>query len=152
MSGLFRRFCPPPPPLVWFVVRRPPLFFSLALSGFARSGPGVLVLVFLFPLFFCVPLLVFSLSNFSSHSHSHLISISFSFSFPSHVRALVFYPTAVGCVCVNHLNRCKISILLNCPFLNQGSITVFSSIYAGGTGPLWIPVPTKLFHNGGSGD
>ena len=21
---------------------------------------------------------------------------------------------------------------------------------AGGTGPLWIPVPTKLFHNGGS--
>ena len=23
---------------------------------------------------------------------------------------------------------------------------------AGGTGPLWIPVPTKLFHNGGSGD
>ena len=32
-----------PPPLVWFVVRRPPLFFSLALSGFARFGPGVLV-------------------------------------------------------------------------------------------------------------
>ena len=26
--------------------RRPPLFFSLAFSGFARSGPGVLVLVF----------------------------------------------------------------------------------------------------------
>ena len=24
--------------------------------------------------------------------------------------------------------------------------------FAGGTGPLWIPVPTKLFHNGGGGD
>ena len=24
--------------------------------------------------------------------------------------------------------------------------------FAGGTGPLWIPVPTKLFHNGGSRD
>ena len=46
LSGLFRRFCLPPPPLVWLFVRRPPLFFSLALSGFARSGPGVLVFVF----------------------------------------------------------------------------------------------------------
>ena len=27
-----------------------------------------------------------------------------------------------------------------------------STILAGGTGPLWIPVPTKLFHNGGSED
>ena len=36
------------PPLRWSVgfARRPPLFFSLAFSGFARSGPGVLVLVF----------------------------------------------------------------------------------------------------------
>ena len=46
LLGWFRCFCLPPPPLVLFVVRRPPLFFSLALSGFARSGPGVLVLVF----------------------------------------------------------------------------------------------------------
>ena len=28
----------------------------------------------------------------------------------------------------------------------------FNIRFAGGTGPLWIPVPTKLFHNGGSGD
>ena len=27
-----------------------------------------------------------------------------------------------------------------------------NTILAGGTGPLWIPVPTKLFHNGGSED
>ena len=34
---------PSSPPLRWScsVVRRPPLFFSLAFSGFARSGPGV---------------------------------------------------------------------------------------------------------------
>ena len=29
----------PPLPLVLFRVRRPPFFFSLAFSGFARSGP-----------------------------------------------------------------------------------------------------------------
>ena len=28
----------------------------------------------------------------------------------------------------------------------------YQTVTAGGTGPLWIPVPTKLFHNGGSGD
>ena len=44
--GWFRRFRPPAPPLVLFRVRRPPLFFSLALSGFARFGPNSLVLVF----------------------------------------------------------------------------------------------------------
>ena len=139
MSGLLRRVRLPPPPLVWFVVRRPPLFFSLALSGFARSGPGVLVLVFLFPLFFCVPLLVFSLSNFSSHSHSHLISISFSFSFPSHVWALVFYPTAVGCVCVNHLNRCKTSQFFSAFFvISMHQFTQGDVAYNQG------PRPTKL--------
>ena len=44
--GWFRRLCPSPPPLVLVRFRRPPLCFSLVLSGFARSGPGVLVLVF----------------------------------------------------------------------------------------------------------
>ena len=63
------------PALVLFRVRRPPLFFSLALSGFARSGPGVLVWVFAPSLFFCVPLLGFRLSNLSSHFHFHLIFI-----------------------------------------------------------------------------
>ena len=65
------------PPLLWLVfwpvVR--PLFFFLALAGFARFGPGVLVLVFsLFPFPFCVPPLVFRLSN------CHLIFIVISFS------------------------------------------------------------------------
>ena len=52
--GWFRRFFPPPPPVLVHL-RRPPLFFSLAFSGFARSGPGVLVLAFSPSLFFCVP-------------------------------------------------------------------------------------------------
>ena len=43
LVGWFRRFRPPPPPLVLARFRRPPLFFSLSLSGFARCGPGVLV-------------------------------------------------------------------------------------------------------------
>ena len=44
--GWFRRRRPPPPPLVFFRFRLPPLFFFLAFSGFARGGPGFLVLVF----------------------------------------------------------------------------------------------------------
>ena len=49
-------------------------FFSLALSRFARSGLGVLVLVFfLFPVLFCVPRLVFRLGSLSFHGHFHLI-------------------------------------------------------------------------------
>ena len=74
LVGCVRRFCPPP--LLWLVfwpvVR---FFFFLALSGFARFGPGVLVLVFsLFPFPFCVPALVFRLSN------CHLIFIVISMS------------------------------------------------------------------------
>ena len=41
-------------------------------------------------------------------------------------------------VYVNHLKRCNIC---TCCFL-----------FAGGTGPLWIPMPTNLFHKGGSED
>ena len=44
-----------PRPLVLVRFRRPPLFFSLAFSGFARSGPGVLVCVSL-SFLSCVPL------------------------------------------------------------------------------------------------
>ena len=44
--GWFRHVRPPPPPLVFFRFRLPPLFFFLAFSGFARGGPGFLVLVF----------------------------------------------------------------------------------------------------------
>ena len=59
MVGWFRRVrLPPPPPLVFVrFFRRSPLFFFLALSGFARRGLGVLVLVFflVLPLFFVFP-------------------------------------------------------------------------------------------------
>ena len=53
--GWFRRFRPPPPPLVWFRFRRPPFFSPLALSGFARSGPGVLCWCSLFLSSFAFP-------------------------------------------------------------------------------------------------
>ena len=56
--GWFRRFRLPPPPLVWFRFRRPPFFHvfpSLALSGFARSGPGVSCWCLLFPSSFAFP-------------------------------------------------------------------------------------------------
>ena len=42
----------------WSVSVDPPLFFSLAFSGFARSGLGVLVCVFSFPLLLRSPLRV----------------------------------------------------------------------------------------------
>ena len=46
MVGWSRRIRLSPPPLVLVRFRRPPLFFFLSLSGFARCGLGVLVLVF----------------------------------------------------------------------------------------------------------
>ena len=110
MVGWFRRFRPSPPPLVLFCVRRPPLFFSLALSGFARFGPGLPVLVFAPSLFFCIPLFASWLSNF------HLIFIFTSSSFPfnfisfsSHCPDLNFPTLPLEGVCVEHLNRCKTS-------------------------------------------
>ena len=98
--GWFRRVRLPPPPLVLGLFRRPPFFFLLALSGFARGGLGVLVLVFLLvpPLFFCFPRLVFRLRNFSFHCHFHLVFILFSH-FHVMVRALVESPAAAGRVC-----------------------------------------------------
>ena len=45
----------PPSAVLLVFVRRPPFFFSLALSGFARSGPGVLVCVFSVPSSFAFP-------------------------------------------------------------------------------------------------
>ena len=96
MVGCFRRFRPSPP-LVLFRVRRPPLFFSLALSGFARSGPGVLVLVFALSLFFCVPLLVSRVSKFSIHLHFHLIKIK----------------QPKGRVCVERLHRRKTLLVIH---------------------------------------
>ena len=70
------------PPLRWScsVVRRPPLFFSLAFSGFARSGPGVSCWCSLGPLFFCVPLFASWLGNV--HFIFIVISLSFSFHLP----------------------------------------------------------------------
>ena len=81
LVGYVRRFCPPP--LLWLVFGPSSVrfFFSLALSGFARFGLGVLVLVFSPSLFlFAFPLLcsgqvivISSSSSFHSHfSHFHL--------------------------------------------------------------------------------
>ena len=86
------------PPLHWScsVSVGPPLFFSLALSGLARSGPGVLVCVF--SLFFCVPLFAFWLSNLS------FIFMFISPSFPLHLHLhLICTNTTLPkaeCVCV----------------------------------------------------
>ena len=66
----------PPSAVLLVFVRRPPFFFSLALSGFARSGPGVLVCVSPF-----LPLLRSPLGsllgNCSLHLHRHLTFILF---------------------------------------------------------------------------
>ena len=74
----------------WFVSVGLRFFFSLAFSGFARSGPGVLVLVFsLGSSFFllrspsCVPV-----KQPSSHFHPHLTFIFLSSSFSPHCRDL----------------------------------------------------------------
>ena len=107
LVGCVRRFCPPP--FLWLVfgpsfVR---FFFSLAVSGFACFGLGVLVLVFsLFPFLLCVPPLVFWLSN----CHLIFMVISFPFSFNFHLH-LICRPRLPG-VCVKHLNRWKTSNLI----------------------------------------
>ena len=99
--GWFRPFRLPPPPLVLLCVRRPPLFSFLA--RFARSGPGVLVLVFAPPLFFCVPLIGSRLSNPSSHS----FSLSFHLHSPFHPhRHLICLDTTLpkaGCLWLNYI-------------------------------------------------
>ena len=79
----------PSPEQVLVRFRRPPLFFFLSLSGFARCGLKGWCWCFLLLLFFfCVPRLVFRLSNFSSHLHFHLIFVLFSSSFSSHCPGL----------------------------------------------------------------
>ena len=84
LSGWLKRFCLPPPPLVLFRFRRPPLFFSLALSGFARSGPGVLVCVF-----FSFPLLRSPLMSRVNNFHLIFTFISLPFPFHSHLHFMV---------------------------------------------------------------
>ena len=82
-----------------------PLFFSLALSGFARYGPGVscwcsLLLLLRSPLRVLVKYFFISFSR-SSHLHSPLILIFTIFRGTTLPKA--------GCVCVTHLYRCKTS-------------------------------------------
>ena len=129
-----------PPSLVLLRFRfRPFVFSSLALSGFARFGPGVLVLVFAPSLFFCVHPLMSPLNNF--HFIFTFISPSFVFSSssPSHSSGpeLSHFASA-GCVCVEHLNRCETSTV---PFV--------LSVDAGGLEPICLSSPTKLWHFGG---
>ncbi len=76
--GWFRRFRPPPPPLVWFRVRRHPLFFSLVFSGFCPLWARCVVLVFALSLFSCVLLFASWLSKLSFHFHFHLTFIVIS--------------------------------------------------------------------------
>ena len=68
------------------------VFSFLAFSGFARSGPGVFVLVFAPSLFFCVPLFASWLSNF--HFMFIFISLSLSFHLPRCCGACVCVPSA----------------------------------------------------------
>ena len=86
-------------------------FFSLAFSGFAVPGKVCWCWCSLLvpPLLFCVPRLGFLLSNF--HFIFIFISCSspFSSSFSLHSPDLSFCPRLAGCVCVEHLNRCKTS-------------------------------------------
>ena len=73
----------------------PPLFFSLAFSGFARSGAGVSCWCSL--LLFCVPLFAFRLSNSSPHFRGTTLPKA---------------GCVCVCVCVSHLYRCKTSYAL----------------------------------------
>ena len=68
------------------------VFSFLAFSGFARSGPGVFVLVFAPSLFFCVPLFASWLSNFLFMFI--FTSLSLSFHLPRCCGACVCVPSA----------------------------------------------------------
>ena len=101
------------PPLRWScsVVRLPPLFFSLAFSGFARFGARCVVLVFSLSLFFCVPLFASWLGNV------HFIFIVISLSFSSHP------PRRGGaCVCTIWIDV-KLLILQGVTGVPGGSVT-----------------------------
>ena len=78
------------------------------------------------PLLFCVPRLGFLLSNI----HFIFIFISFSSPFSSsfslHSPDLSFGPRLAGCVCVEHLNRCKTST----SFLDSRGAVVHSAVTA----------------------
>jgi hypothetical protein len=105
LVGCVRRFRPPPSS-GWCLARRPSAFsFPWPLSGFARSGLGVLVLVFfLFPDLFCVPRLVSRLSNLSSHSsstHLHFPFISTFISFVGASKALLLRGASVSNISID---------------------------------------------------
>ena len=76
------------------------------------------------PLLFCVPRLVFLLSNFypifilSSHFHFPVILIFTSQPGPQ------FLTPLGGCVCVEHLNRCKTSTVC---FICSGAVNLIPS-------------------------
>ena len=109
--GWFRRFRPPPSSAGLVPFPSASGFSFLALSGFARSGPGVFVLVFALSLFSCAPLFASWLSNF--HPIFMLISLSLSFHLPR---------CCGECVCVYHLYRCKTSFFI----LLQGRVALMS--------------------------
>ena len=109
------------PPLLWSVFGPSSVcfFFSLALSGFARSGLDVLVMVFSpFP-FLCVPRFVSRLGN------RHLIFIVISLSFPFHLPCC-----CRACVCA----ICR-DVKLRC--------------VAGGMAAVSLAMPAKLWDSAG---
>ena len=118
--GWFRRFRPPPPPLVWFRARRPPLFFSLAFSGFCPLWARCVVLVFALSLFSCVRLFASWLSN---------CHFTFTLSLSSHFHCHFICPAAAGRACVCVCTIC-IDVKLHIP--------------AGGQQPIFLCCPAKL--------
>ena len=109
MVGWFRRVRPSIPPLRWSLSVSVGLrfFFSLAFSGFARSGPGVLVLVFSL----CSSSLLLRspsrvpVKQFSSHLHAHFTFIAGH----PHLHFMGFSHPAVQGVCLERLHRRKTS-------------------------------------------
>ena len=147
MVGWFRHFRPPPPPLVLFCFRRPPLFFSLALSGFARFGPGLPVLVFAPSLFLCVPLFASWLSNFHLMFIFTSSSFPFNFIFISLSGPQFSHPPAGGCVC-EPSEKMK-NFYLRFSNVPSGFVYIIP-VQAGGCRAQWKLHPTKLSTCAGS--
>ena len=105
MVGWFRRFRPPP--LRWSFSVSVGLRFSFPLPFQGLPAPGHVCWCAL-SLFFCVPLLMFRVSNLSCHFHFHLIFVPLFILTSTSLQA---NNPAFGrvCVCVKRLNRRKTS-------------------------------------------
>ena len=91
------------------LARRPFAFLFPCLSAFARSGLGVLALVFA---------LFSPLLHFPSCVPDTQVAISFSCSCHCHLPFTGPAAAGRGCVCVYHVNRCKTSTFCRGPLGN----------------------------------